>query len=721
MYPMRSLALLLCAAALAVPLRLHAQSASELFQQALRAERVAGDLEGAIRLYRQVVELDDRQLAARALLRIGASYERLGREGGEEAYHLLVTEYADQSAEAGEGRVRLAALRRATPEAREGRADEGTLSLRLAWADAVDDEGRPTPDGRSLIYVDWFTQELAVRDLASGRKRLLTNHRTGYPLSATVSNDGRSVAYHWIPGAWEPQLRVVGIDGTADRALIENATVELDYIIPSDWTPDDLEILTALTWMDGHESIAMVSATDGSIRTVRSLDRPRPLGGLALSPDGRWIAYASGEIEAEPQSGDIFILASDGSAETRLTSHPAHDRDPVWTPDGRHLLFWSDRSGRADLWSVRIVEGAPQGEPFVVQRDLGHDSWPLGFTAQGDLFFSRNSGGGDIYEVDFDPASGRIRGTPQVVVPLHEGRNTAPSWARDAHRLAYLSRREPVPGNRARLIVRDESTGTETEPVPDLVFHSRRAHPQISPRGNVIAAKSDGLRLIDLAGGDVRTLTEPGPTDVCAACVVTFSRDGRALYYATVIPERGAGAWDPDSLIAFRGLVRHDLASDTPERLFAWDIRPEDFRGSWAVSPDETKVAYLGGLRPEGDGGEWLMRVGDLRTGGSREIVRIPEGGCTPVGQASVPAWTPDGGLILYVCEHPRAEDAPILRELMSVPASGGTPRSTGLVMEELRHLSMRPDGSLGFAAGPTEYLEVWSISGLLTAAATGR
>ena len=56
------------------------QSGSDLFQQALLKERADGELEEAIAIYRRVLDAapDDRTLAAQALVRIGACYEKLG-------------------------------------------------------------------------------------------------------------------------------------------------------------------------------------------------------------------------------------------------------------------------------------------------------------------------------------------------------------------------------------------------------------------------------------------------------------------------------------------------------------------------------------------------------------------------------------------------------------------------------------------------------------------
>ena len=73
------------------------ERAQDLFQQALRMERVAGDLEGAIRLYQEVVETGDRPLGARALIRIAESYEKLGQQGAQDAYARVIQDFGDQS------------------------------------------------------------------------------------------------------------------------------------------------------------------------------------------------------------------------------------------------------------------------------------------------------------------------------------------------------------------------------------------------------------------------------------------------------------------------------------------------------------------------------------------------------------------------------------------------------------------------------------------------
>ena len=58
-------------------------------------------------------------------------------------------------------------------------------------------------------------------------------------------------------------------------------------------------------------------------------------------------------------------MAADGSNPVRVTTEPATDWNPMWSPDGRWLYFLSNRSGSMNLWRVAIDEatGATTGTP----------------------------------------------------------------------------------------------------------------------------------------------------------------------------------------------------------------------------------------------------------------------------------------------------------------------------------------------------------------------
>jgi len=67
-----------------------------------------------------------------------------------------------------------------------------------------------------------------------------------------------------------------------------------------------------------------------------------------ISADGQWIAFTTlGGRE------DLFVVKSDGSAYRQITDDAFRDRGPKWSPDGKRIGFYSDRSGRYETWAIR--------------------------------------------------------------------------------------------------------------------------------------------------------------------------------------------------------------------------------------------------------------------------------------------------------------------------------------------------------------------------------
>src|SRR5437588_5001554 len=115
-----------------------AQSGYDLFQKALVKERAVGDVEEALRLYQRIVKefSGNHALAAKAELRMGLLYDRLGRKAdAQRAYQAVVSQYADQTNEAKQARAKIVAA--ATPRKNSATARTTTgLTVRQVEADA---------------------------------------------------------------------------------------------------------------------------------------------------------------------------------------------------------------------------------------------------------------------------------------------------------------------------------------------------------------------------------------------------------------------------------------------------------------------------------------------------------------------------------------------------------------------------------------------------------
>src|SRR6187402_524735 len=85
--------------------------------------------------------------------------------------------------------------------------------------------------------------------------------------------------------------------------------------------------------------------TRGGVETI--LTSGDPFLTTELSPDRNWIAWAT----QWPQR-DIYVGRSDGSEIRRLTDDADMDRYPNWSPDGKDIIFMSDRSGQYEFWMI---------------------------------------------------------------------------------------------------------------------------------------------------------------------------------------------------------------------------------------------------------------------------------------------------------------------------------------------------------------------------------
>jgi serine/threonine-protein kinase len=205
------------------------------------------------------------------------------------------------------------------------------------------------PGGRSILFTIAADQpanaQIAIVDLESGQQS--TQLRGGSD-ARYVPSGHLLFAAAGGPSAIRFDLRrgtVVGdpvslaehvaiaAEGKANMSLTESGT--LVYLQS---TAADTAGFT-LVWVDrdGHEE--PIAAP------------PRAYVGPRISPDGTRIA-----VEIRDQENDIWLWDLTHQALTRLTFDPAIDRDPVWTPDGRHIIFASSRTGAFDLYA-RAADG----------------------------------------------------------------------------------------------------------------------------------------------------------------------------------------------------------------------------------------------------------------------------------------------------------------------------------------------------------------------------
>jgi Tol biopolymer transport system component len=675
------------------------QSGHDLYQQALVKERAEGNLQEAIDLYERIVRdfPEDHALAAEALVQMGQCYEKLGKAEAQKAYERVIREYADQLEPLQVARTRLAALNQPPhPE----------MTVRKIWSDpTMDLGGHVSPDGRRLSTVDWETGDLAIRDLGKGQTRRITHKGTweespDFAMYSRWSPDGRQIAYDWWSPGHPSELRVIDLQGRGSRTLY--AAPEGSNLILLDWSPDGGEILVGIQGVEHRRRLAAVALAEGTVRTIGYTNGLYPSDRMAeYSPDGRHILY-SDIPSGDGRSDDVFVVSVDGRDATAIVDHPANDMALGWSPDGRWVLFLSDRTGSLDLWTVPVRDGKAAGPPRLLKSGAGRIV-SLGFDDHGRYYYGTWSRARDVYTATLDPLTGRALSAPTRVVQRFQGLNEWPAYSRDGRRITYVSARGSLtaPLDRATtLCIRSLETGDERELPLDF---QRLVDPHFSAGGRSVFVGGFGERLelgfyhIELETGEMSLIVQVEQEDQRITSY-EITPDGQALLYSLC-----------DKANSVCRLLRRDLDTGAETEVH---VVPNAERLSIALSPDGKTLAFL------------VRRIEDA-TEAERTVWAMPASGGAPrsvhrfTGFTS--RWLPleftsDGKHILM----PQARDDTSWT-LIRVPVDGGEPQELGLQMTSFGTLSAHPDGrAIAFEGRSDSRAAVWVVEDLLPESSGG-
>jgi Tol biopolymer transport system component/DNA-binding winged helix-turn-helix (wHTH) protein len=388
---------------------------------------------------------------------------------------------------------------------------------------------------------------------------------------SALSPDGRYVAFVWMgPENESLQIYVKQTDAGEPLKLSTNATIDRDGA-PA-WSPDGRFIaFTRLTTDHVRGGIYMVPSFGGP---ERRLLKAEPLGaGLDWSPDGKTIVFSSKESPDDPfalylldletletrrltsppvqsegdgrpdfspsgetisfnrqlqESGDLYLTDLSGSTR-RLTSDNRAVIGAAWAPDGKSIIYSSNRGGSFALWRLTMVDGV-EPEPLPINADRAFD--PSISRTGNRLTFTYIQRDTNIWRI---PAARNNRRAASEQLIGSSRRELAPNYSPDGSQIAYSS---DVSGSSEIWL----STSAGTNAIQLTRFGGGlTVNPRWSPDGNTIVfeAHPEGfshLYSISRNGGAPKQLTS-GNTNSTAA---SFSADGRWIYYGSDIN----GGWD---------------------------------------------------------------------------------------------------------------------------------------------------------------------------------
>jgi TolB protein len=182
---------------------------------------------------------------------------------------------------------------------------------------------------------------------SKGGKSFLVSGRPGNNTTPTYSPDGKDMACT-LSEDGNPEVYVLDARGRGPRRLTNNRAIDTS---PA-WSPTGREIAFTSD-RSGAPQVYIMDRDGGNVRRltyeIGYTDSP------AWSPLGDRIAF----VARTSEGFDIYVARSDGS-DARLVVSGGSNENPSWSPDGRLLLFSSNRDGKRGLWVADLSDRAPR-------------------------------------------------------------------------------------------------------------------------------------------------------------------------------------------------------------------------------------------------------------------------------------------------------------------------------------------------------------------------
>ena len=427
-----------------------------------------------------------------------------------------------------------------------------------------------------------------------------------------------------------------------------------------------------------------------------------------VSPDGETILF--------DLLGDLYTVRRSGGTATQLTSGMALDLQPVFSPDGSRILFVSDRSGNENLWMIdadgsnpRPVttergdfhfddpEWSPDGEYVLVRKNeagspnAGRQPWLIHLSGGRGMELDEEAAGlgfrwgPNDRHVYFRGTAGseatslRGNGLPQPAQVMRLDRHTGdiaaitrvpsgaarPAISPDGEWMAYIADIDAMAGLRLRNLVTDEDAWLAF-PI-DREHLNQRTRFTFTPDGNAVVFVKDGtFHEVDIRTKGVREISFTARVE---------QQLGPRIYHempfqddSLVVRNVRYGQMSPDGSTMVFGSLNQLWIMDLPNG----EPRPliEGAGGQYqpTFSPDGSSVAFVSWHATDG-GHVWRVPT----HGGE------PQRLTTHPAYYANPAWSTDGGKIVYVREDPAAtrnRNSNNRGFIEWIPSTGGDPQS---------------------------------------------
>ncbi len=370
---------------------------------------------------------------------------------------------------------------------------EPSLS-RQAWSQCILNW---SPDGKFLAVVDRASAQerygIFLLSVENGEKQKLTSPpESSDDIYPVFSPDGQTLAFIRSSRLNSEDLYLISLHGgklrqlTADERLVHSPT----------WTADGREIVFSSN-RGGGFSLWRVAVSGGAPERVAVTGQNAY--SPAISRQGNRLAYNVSFLDSniwrlDRSSGANQAADGRQNSPTRLISSTRQDHSPQFSPDGKKIVFASDRSGSDEIWVCESDGSHPTQLTFFEGPVNGTPRWsPDG---QQIVFDARPAGNADIYVARAEGGKPR----PLTQEPSHD---VMPSWSRDGRWVYFCSNRSgayqiwktPSAGGQAIQVTKQGGFEAFESPDGELLYYTKGRGP-------------GGIWQMTVAGGEERQAPE---------------------------------------------------------------------------------------------------------------------------------------------------------------------------------------------------------------------